>query len=104
MGAGTLIRYKLRLRGIPIRWLTRIEQWEPGRRFVDQQLKGPYRYWHHTHEFEPDSGGTLMRDTVRYALPAGRLGEVARRITVERDLNRIFDYRIAKIVEEFGEA
>jgi ligand-binding SRPBCC domain-containing protein len=94
MHAGTLIEYRLRLHGLPIRWLTRIEEWVPGERFVDAQVKGPYALWHHTHEFEPTrDGGTLMRDTVRYALPLGPLGEVAHRLFVARDLRRIFDYR-----------
>ena len=51
MRAGTLIEYRLRLHGIPVGWLTRIEEWEPGVRFVDMQLAGPYRLWHHTHAF-----------------------------------------------------
>ena len=51
--AGTLIEYRLRLHGIPVRWKTRIETWEPPHRFVDVQLSGPYALWHHTHEFEP---------------------------------------------------
>ena len=67
---GALIEYRLRLHGVPVSWLTRIEEWEPAGRFVDAQLRGPYALWHHTHEFEPDgAGGTMMRDTVRYALP-----------------------------------
>ena len=76
MGAGALIEYRLALHGLPIAWLTRIEAWEPGVRFVDAQLPAPTALWHHTHEFAPDgAGGTLMRDTVRYALPFGPLGE-----------------------------
>ena len=67
---------------MPVRWLTRIEEWEPGRRFVDAQLRGPYRLWHHTHTFEPDGDGTIVRDRVRYALPLGPLGELARRAFV----------------------
>jgi ligand-binding SRPBCC domain-containing protein len=94
MGEGTLIEYRLRLHGLPISWLTRIEVWEPGRRFVDQQLRGPYALWHHTHEFEPAADGrTLMRDTVRYALPFGPAGALAHRLFVQRDLERIFDFR-----------
>jgi ligand-binding SRPBCC domain-containing protein len=94
MGAGTLIEYRLRLRGLPISWLTRIETWEPGVRFVDAQLRGPYALWHHTHEFAPaPGGGTLMRDTVRYALPLGPAGALAHRLFVRRDLERIFDFR-----------
>jgi ligand-binding SRPBCC domain-containing protein len=93
MGRDTRIEYRLRLHGLPIRWLTRIEAWEPPVRFADVQIRGPYRLWHHTHTFEPDDAGTLMRDTVRYALPLGPLGELARRAFVARDLERIFDFR-----------
>ena len=97
MGPGALIEYRLRLHGLPVRWLTRIEVWEPGRRFVDVQLRGPYRLWHHTHSFQPHGDGTLVRDVVRYALPLGPLGELARRAFVARDLERIFDHRLASV-------
>jgi ligand-binding SRPBCC domain-containing protein len=94
MRVGTLIEYRLKLHGIPVSWLTQIAVWEPGERFVDVQLRGPYALWHHTHEFASDgTGGTLMRDVVRHALPLGPLGEVARRAFVARDLERIFDFR-----------
>jgi ligand-binding SRPBCC domain-containing protein len=91
---GALIEYRLTLHRLRINWLTRIEEWEPGERFVDAQLSGPYKLWHHTHEFEPDGEHhTLMRDTVRYALPLAPLSEIAHRAFVARDLRRIFDYR-----------
>jgi len=93
MREGALIEYRLRLHRVPIHWLTRIELWDPSRRFVDVQLRGPYRLWHHTHSFEREGRGTLMRDTVRYALPLGPLGRVARVAIVRRDLERIFDFR-----------
>jgi ligand-binding SRPBCC domain-containing protein len=104
IGPGTLIRYRLRLHGIPIRWLTRIEQWRPGRRFSDVQLRGPYRYWHHTHEFVPDGDGTLMRDRVRYAMRAGRLGEQIHGRLVAGDLERIFAHRRAQVERIFSRA
>ena len=92
--AGSLIEYRLRLHGVPLAWLTRIEDWTPGVRFVDSQLAGPYALWHHTHEFEPaGADGTLMRDTVRYALPYWPLGELAHALVVRRDLAAIFDFR-----------
>jgi ligand-binding SRPBCC domain-containing protein len=97
MRAGTLIEYRLRLHGLPLRWLTRIEVWDPGVRFVDQQLRGPYALWHHTHEFEARGSDTLMTDTVRYALPFGPLGTVAHALLVERELNRIFDFRYVEV-------
>ena len=93
LGPGALIEYRLRLHLVPIRWLTRIEVWEPGRRFVDAQVRGPYRRWVHTHTFEPSGDGTLMRDVVDYDLPLGPLGALARRAFVRRDLERIFDFR-----------
>jgi uncharacterized protein (TIGR01777 family) len=102
IGAGTLIDYRLRLDGIPLGWQSRIEDWDPPRRFVDTQVKGPYRLWHHTHDFEPMGAGTLMRDTVRYRLPAGWLGNVAAGSRVANYVGRIFDYRARKIEELFG--
>ncbi len=92
MGVGALIQYRLRIRGLPLDWLTMIEAWEPGVSFVDIQLVGPYRLWHHTHSFEERSGGTLMRDVVRYALPLWPLGELAAPLA-RRDLAAIFDFR-----------
>ncbi|HYI35550.1 MAG TPA: SRPBCC family protein [Thermoleophilaceae bacterium] len=92
MRVGALIQYRLKLHGLPVDWLTRIDEWEPGVRFVDTQLTGPYRLWHHTHTFEDRGGSTLMRDTVRYALPMWPLGELGLPL-VRRDLARIFDFR-----------
>jgi ligand-binding SRPBCC domain-containing protein len=94
MRVGTLIQYRLRLHGIPIDWLTSIQAWEPPHRFVDVQVRGPFALWHHTHAFSADgAGGTVMRDTVRYAVGFGPLGELAHRLVVERDLQAIFDFR-----------
>jgi len=103
MRAGTLIDYRLSIRRIPVRWRTRIEVWEPDKRFVDRQLSGPYRLWHHTHEFEPDGEGTVMRDLVRYALPLGPLGGLAHLALVRRDLAAIFDFRRVEIARRLGE-
>jgi ligand-binding SRPBCC domain-containing protein len=93
MGPGARIDYRLRLHGVPVRWQTRIEVWEPPIRFVDVQVRGPYSLWEHTHEFEDEGGTTLIRDRVRYSLPLGPLGELAHRAIVRRDLARIFDHR-----------
>lgn len=91
--ADALLDYKLRLHGIPIRWQTRIEIWEPPLRFVDTQAKGPYSLWEHTHRFEPDCSATVIHDQVRYAIPLGPIGAIAHHLFVRRDLKRIFDYR-----------
>jgi ligand-binding SRPBCC domain-containing protein len=102
MAPGTLIEYRLRVHGIPIRWISRIEEWEQGRRFVDRQLKGPYKLWHHTHEFEEMPGGTKVSDRVRYELPLGVLGELGGLPLVRRDLARIFDYRREAVQKLLG--
>ena len=93
MRKGTTIEYVLTTHGLPVRWRTEIVEWEPGRRFVDIQQKGPFRLWEHTHAFEERHDGTLIRDTVRYRMPYGAVGAIARRIVVARDLERVFDYR-----------
>jgi ligand-binding SRPBCC domain-containing protein len=90
MRAGTLIDYRLRVHGFPIRWRTEITLWEPPFRFADTQLRGPYRRWVHTHRFEEKDGGTLCLDDVSYAVPGGALIE---RLFVRRDVERIFAYR-----------
>lgn len=93
---GTLIDYRLRVHGVPVRWRTLIAAWDPPHRFVDVQLRGPYALWHHTHEFAPADGGrTLMTDTIRYAVGAGVLGRIAHALVVRRDVERIFAHREA---------
>lgn len=101
MAAGTLIEYRLALHRIPLRWLTRIEAWEPAERFVDVQVRGPYRLWHHTHTFERHEQGTRIRDRVRYALPLGVLGELAHGVLIRRELERIFDFRGRALAQRF---
>lgn len=93
MRDGATIDYRLSLFGVPFRWRTRIEEWRPDERFVDVQVAGPYRRWHHTHTFEETGGGTLMRDRVEYALTFVPLGELARRLFVARQLDTIFAHR-----------
>jgi ligand-binding SRPBCC domain-containing protein len=99
MGIGTRIEYSLRWRRLPLRWTTIIEAWEPPYRFVDTQLRGPYRLWHHTHTFQSQMGGTLIRDEVRYRLPLGWLGSALHRLGIHRDLEAIFDERARRVRE-----
>lgn len=102
MAPGALIDYRLRLFGWPIAWRTRIETFEPLRRFTDVQLRGPYRRWHHLHEFTPVDGGTLMVDCVEYEIPYGALGALAHVAFVRRTLERIFDYRRDQVARLLG--
>ena len=95
---GTLIDYQLRLRGLPVRWQSRISVWEPPFRFVDEQVRGPYRHWHHEHIFEDVDGGTLCRDVVDYAVPGGRMIDA---LIVRPDVRKIFQFRQQKLSERF---
>lgn len=98
MRPGALIDYRIHLRFIPMKWCTRITVWEPPHRFVDEQLKGPYRMWLHEHTFEEDGDGTVVGDYVRYAVPFGAL---ANWLVVRRDVERIFAYREKRLGEIF---
>ena len=97
MRKGALIDYTLRIHGIPALWRTEIAEWDPPYRFVDRQLKGPYKLWHHTHTFTEEAGGTLMVDEVRYEVPLGPLGDVVHALFVRKDVTNIFRYRNASI-------
>jgi ligand-binding SRPBCC domain-containing protein len=102
MAPGTLIDYRLRVHGVPLRWRSRIELWEEERRFVDRQVNGPYPLWRHLHDFVPRGRDTCVRDRVEYALPFGWLGNLAGGAFVRRDLARIFDYRQAAVARLLG--
>lgn len=99
MAPGARIDYRLRIHGVPIRWQSEISDFTPPLRFVDEQRRGPYRFWHHTHEFEARDGGTLVRDRVRYAVPGGWL---IWKLVVERDVAAIFGYRERVLREIFA--
>jgi ligand-binding SRPBCC domain-containing protein len=99
MKAGTLIDYRLRVHGLPLRWRTHIKVWEPPHRFVDEQLRGPYRQWIHEHTFTEHNGGTLARDVVHYAVPGGSL---IHKLFVRRDVERIFAFRQGQLQARFG--
>jgi uncharacterized protein len=99
MRVGTLIDYAIRWLGMPVRWRTLITTFQPPACFVDEQIKGPYSFWHHTHIFEESAGGCAMVDEVRYVLPFGIVGEAIHGLFVRYQLERIFDYR-AHVIEK----
>ena len=93
MEKGTLIDYTIKLMCIPLRWRSLITDYDPPKKFVDEQLKGPYSYWHHTHTFKAVDKGVEMNDVVRYAIPMGIIGRIMHSIWIKRDLNKIFNHR-----------
>jgi len=104
LAPGVLLDYRLRIKGVPVHWQTEIDTFDPPHRFSDVQLRGPYRLWHHRHEFREVEGGTEISDEVDYAIPLGLLGALAHVWMVRRDLVKIFDYREARIREQFPQS
>lgn len=102
MSQGTLIEYRLRLFGAPVHWLTRIEEWQPGRFFTDVQVRGPYALWVHRHRFTPRDGGTLVEDRVEYRLPAAPLSAPVHALFVRPTIERIFAHRRRAIARILG--
>jgi len=96
---GSRIRYRLKVHGIPFSWTSLISKWDPPHVFVDEQLKGPYRLWRHTHSFESLGDATLVGDHVEYAMLGGRL---INSFFVRRDLERVFDYRAERLKALMG--
>lgn len=99
---GFRIKYEIKWLGIGLPWITTITEYEPRRRFLDVQTKGPYATWEHEHTFEQVGRHTVMRDRVRYQLPFGILGSIVHRLIVRRQLEHIFDYRTQRIREMYA--
>jgi ligand-binding SRPBCC domain-containing protein len=93
MSEGAQITYRVAWMGVPMRWVTLIETWEPRRRFVDTALVSPYVLWRHEHTFEEVGGGVMLADNVSYRLPFGVLGSAVHALGVRRQLEAIFDHR-----------
>ncbi len=105
MDRGRIIDYTIKLLGVEVRWRSMITTFEPPLRFVDEQIMGPYSFWHHTHTFETRGADTLVCDEVRYALPLPMPGiprDLLQRMYVRPNLEYIFDYRRDVIAKMFG--
>lgn len=101
-GGRAVYYYRILLRGLPLSWRTLIATWEPGHRFVDHQIQGPYALWHHTHTFADLTGdGTRLTDCVRYRLGFSLLGRMLLPL-VRKDVEWIFGYRRNAIASWFG--
>ena len=101
MAVGTVIEYRIRIRGVPVTWRSEITEWQPPFAFCDVQLRGPYRFWVHRHTFEERPDGTLVTDHVDYGVLGGAL---VNRLFVAGELKRIFGYRKTRLHELFPDA
>lgn len=96
---GTIVNYQLKLYGIPFGWQTEILDMQKNKSFIDNQVKGPYSKWHHTHDFIALGEGTLVKDTIRYKVPMSGLGKTFAGPKVDNDVKKIFKYRSEKILD-----
>lgn len=98
---GQVIDYRLRVRGLPLRWRTLITRWDPPHGFVDVAVHSPYAFWHHTHAFKAQGRKTVMTDTVLFSLPCAPLGDWLAGAYVQRDVEKIFAWRTQAIQRLF---
>lgn len=104
MRQGAVIDYTIRWLTIPVRWTSLISVYMPPVRFVDEQIRGPYRLWRHTHSFAESDGWTTMTDEVEYRVPYGIAGTIAHALVLRHQLEEIFHYRAETIGRVFGVA
>lgn len=102
MREGATIDYRLKLSGISFNWQTLISVWNPPTKFVDEQVKGPYKIWKHEHRFEEKDGYTLMHDTVEYLAPGWIFEPLIHKLIVEKRVEGIFEYREKMLNKIFG--
>ena len=102
MKDGAIIDYTVKILGVPIRWRTMITSYKKNEYFVDEQLKGPYSYWHHKHTFKEVDGGVLIIDEITYALPIQAFRKIVHPLIIKPQLNQIFDFRFQIIEDKFN--
>ena len=103
MYPGMIISYTVKpLFGISVKWVTEITHIQEPSYFIDTQLSGPYKIWHHQHFFKEIEGGVEMKDIVHYELPAGPLGRIVHALLVRKKVQEIFDFRKKVLEEKFG--
>ena len=101
MKEGAIIDYTVKIMGVPMRWRTMITSYKKNEYFVDEQLKGPYSYWHHKHTFKEVEGGVLIIDEITYALPIQAFRLIVHPFLINPQLNQIFNFRFHTIKDKF---
>lgn len=99
---GSLIDYRLKIHGVPVKWRTKITSFEPQRYFQDIQLRGPYKVWHHCHYFDRLGEGTLIIDHIKFKVPFGKIGGLIAYPFVRKDVEKIFQYRRGMVAKIFN--
>ena len=87
---------------IPLQWISEITHILPFQYFIDEQLYGPYKFWHHEHRFRPSTKGVEVSDTIHYMMPYGYLGQAAHRLGIKQKIEEAFVFRKNTLEELFG--
>jgi len=87
------VTWRARHFGIPWKMAVRITELDRPRRFVDQQVNGPFESFRHQHDFEPTREGTRMTDTIEFVAPFGLIGRLAESLVLERRLRTLIEMR-----------
>lgn len=93
VGEGSEFEYKLKVKGVPIHWTSKIIAWSPSDYFIDNQERGPFSKWYHLHTFSDLAYGTLLADHIDFSIPLGAMGFGATSWIVLPDLHRTFNHR-----------
>lgn len=102
MYEGQIITYKIKLAPLLwIPWVTEISSVNEGTSFIDQQISGPYKLWHHLHTFEEHPDGVLMTDLVHYSIGFSLFGEIPHKLFVKQKLENIFNFRKEMLKDRF---
>jgi len=98
---GNQVTFHQRQFGVPFSLTAQVTELDRPRRFADEQVAGVFGSLVHDHNFEERDGGTVMRDTVRFALPLGLLGRLGEPVA-RRRLQHLIDYH-AEALKELAE-
>ncbi len=102
---GEIVEYSVKVfPGVWIPWVSEIKALKEGESFVDDQISGPFKFWHHRHSFEEKEGGTLVKDLIHYSVGFGPFGEMARHLVVKNQLEEMFEHRRVTLEAKFGRA
>ena len=98
VGLGDEVTFRARHFGIVWRMTSRVTSYEPPRRFVDEQVRGPFRALRHEHVFDDLGGGrTRMTDRMTVSAPLGPLASLVTRVVLVPYLRRLLRRRAAHV-------
>ena len=97
LAEGSVMVMELKKGPLPLRWTALHKDFEKNRGFTEEQVKGPFKSWKHVHRFGPSGKGSVLADRVEYELPLGFPGKLVAGRFIEKELERMFNFRHQRI-------